>query len=925
MSAMGYQSEAELENQLIKQLINQDYVSVQINNYDQLLENFRIQFAEFNKDKLGDNPLSDKEWDRLLNYMLGRTVFESAKVLRDKYVLERDDGSKVYVAFVDEDHTKNIWQVTHQTTVVGKYTNRYDVTILCNGLPIVQIELKRRGMDLRQAINQIMRYKKHSYIGLYRYIQCFVVSNGVDTKYFANSDKDILYSLTFFWTDENNIRITNLKEFSVAFLAKDALTRLLLRYTVLNDVEKAVMIMRPYQVYAASKLIDRARFSDKNAYVWHTTGSGKTLTSFKTAQILSQDERIKKVIFLVDRKDLDSQTMEEFNKFEPGSVDVTDNTSVLVGQMRKKDVHLMVTTIQKMSNAVKNKRYAAVMDAYRDEKVIFIIDECHRSQFGDMHLDIVRHFNKAQFFGFTGTPRFEVNGKTEGHIVKTTASLFGDCLHTYLIKDAIFDNNVLGFHVEYIKTVEGDYDINDKQMVQGIDVNEVMASDERMTMIANHIVANHKSKTRNRQYTAIFTVWSIPALIKYYDIFNGIDHELNITGCFSYGANEDGECKTEHSRDALERIMKDYNKLYDTNFSTDTYEAYRKDISDRVKGKKTKQLDILIVVNQFLTGFDAKPLDVLYVDKKLEYHDLLQAFSRTNRVEKETKPFGIVVCYRNLKEETDNALCLFSQTQDTAGILSPTFEEFVAKFNEFVVMLKEVAPTPAAVDIMQDENDQKRFVEIFKALTKILTSLQTFVEYTYDRDKLDLTEQEWEDYKSKYYMLYHKHQEKKEKVSILDDVDFCIELIESDHINVAYIMNLIRTIDLNDINKRRKQIEFIKEQLDRSNNPELYKKIDLIKAFLDQLENGLNPVDIDQAYEDFEAQERQKDIEAFLAENQEVEREQLTGYISEYEFSYIIDEGVIRDSITVSMGLLKKKALVKRIVTFIKLFTEKYQ
>lgn len=922
---MGYQSEAELENQLIKQLNNQEYKSVKIDTYEDLLANFRIQFCEFNKDKLGEKTLSDKEWERLLNYMLGRTVFESAKVLRDKYVLERDDGSKIYVSFIDEDHTKNIWQVTNQTTVVGKYTNRYDVTILCNGLPIVQIELKRRGMDIRQAINQIMRYKKHSYIGLYRYIQCFVVSNGVDTKYFANSDKDILYSLTFFWTDENNVRITNLKEFSVAFLAKDALTRLLIRYTVLNDVEKAVMIMRPYQVYAASRLIDRARFSDKNAYVWHTTGSGKTLTSFKTAQILAQDEHIKKVIFLVDRKDLDSQTMEEFNKFEPRSVDVTDNTSVLVNQMKKKDVHLIVTTIQKMSNAVKNKRYASVMDEYRNEKVVFIIDECHRSQFGDMHLDIVRHFNKAQFFGFTGTPRFEVNGKTEGHIVKTTASLFGDCLHTYLIKDAIFDNNVLGFHVEYIKTVEGNYDVNDKQMVEGINIDEVMSSDARMTMIANHIVANHKSKTRNRQYTAIFTVWSIPALIKYYDIFKNIDHDLNITGCFSYGANEDGEGKSEHSRDALERIMKDYNVIYDTNFSTDTYEAYRKDISDRVKGKKTKQLDILIVVNQFLTGFDAKPLDVLYVDKKLEYHDLLQAFSRTNRVEKETKPFGIVVCYRNLKQETDNALCLFSQTQNTVGILTPSFDEFVSKFNEFAVMLRQVAPTPAAIDTMQSEDDQKKFVEIFKALTKIFTSLQTFVEYAYDRDKLDISEQEWEDYKSKYYMLYRRVVDQKEKVSILDDVDFCIELIESDHINVAYIMNLIRTIDINDINKRKKQIEFIREQIERANNTELYKKIDLIKAFLDLLENGLNPEDIDQAYDEFEAEARRKDIDEFLYANKEVSEEQLRGYISEYEFSYIIDEGAIRDDIKVQMGLLKKKALVKRIVDFIKLFVEKYQ
>ncbi len=547
MPVKSYQSEAELENQLIKQLNEQDYASVELNDYDALLDNFRKQFCKFNAIKLNNKDLSDKEWERLTNYMLGNSVFDSAKILRDKYVLERDDGTKVYVSFIDEDHTKNIYQVTHQTTVVGKYVNRYDVTLLCNGLPLVQIELKRRGMDLREAVNQIMRYKKHSYIGLYRYIQMFVVSNGVDTKYFANTDRDLLYSLTFFWTDENNVRITKLKDFSVTFLARDHVNRMLNRFTILNEADKSIMIMRPYQVYAASALIDRARFTNKNAYIWHTTGSGKTLTSFKTAQILSNEPSIKKVVFLVDRKDLDSQTTEEFNKFEKDSVDVTDRTDVLVKQMKDKNVHLIVTTIQKMANAVKGSRYAKVMDAYRNEKVVFIIDECHRSQFGDMHRDIVRHFNKAQFFGFTGTPRFEVNGKVEGHIVQTTASLFGDCLHTYLIKDAIFDNNVLGFHVEYIKTIQGDYDLNDQAQVEGIDTDELLFADERMTMIANHIIANHKAKTRNRQYTAIFAVWSIPALIKYYDIFKKIDHDLNIAAIFSYGANEDGEGKEEHS------------------------------------------------------------------------------------------------------------------------------------------------------------------------------------------------------------------------------------------------------------------------------------------------------------------------------------------------------------------------------------------
>lgn len=924
MPVKSYQSEAELEIQLIKQLNDQDYASVELNDYDALLDNFRKQFCKFNATKLNNKDLSDKEWERLTNYMLGNSVFDSAKILRDKYVLERDDGTKVYVSFIDEDHTKNIYQVTHQTTVVGKYVNRYDVTLLCNGLPLVQIELKRRGMDLREAVNQIMRYKKHSYIGLYRYIQMFVVSNGVDTKYFANTDRDLLYSLTFFWTDENNVRITKLKDFSVTFLARDHVNRMLNRFTILNEADKSIMIMRPYQVYAASALIDRARFTNKNAYVWHTTGSGKTLTSFKTAQILSNEPSIKKVVFLVDRKDLDSQTTEEFNKFEKDSVDVTDRTDVLVKQMKDKNVHLIVTTIQKMANAVKGSRYAKVMDAYRNEKVVFIIDECHRSQFGDMHRDIVRHFNKAQFFGFTGTPRFEVNGKVEGHIVQTTASLFGDCLHTYLIKDAIFDNNVLGFHVEYIKTIQGDYDLNDQAQVEGIDTDELLFADERMTMIANHIIANHKAKTRNRQYTAIFAVWSIPALIKYYDIFKKIDHDLNIAAIFSYGANEDGEGKEEHSRDALERIIGDYNKTYDTNYSTDTFTAYHKDISDRVKGKKTNQLDILLVVNMFLTGFDSKPLDVLYVDKDLRYHDLLQAYSRTNRVEKETKPYGIVVCYRNLKRNTDDALKLFSQTNNTEGILAPDFDAFVAMFNNQVALLKALAPTPGAIDTMYSEDDQKRFIELFKALSKLMNSLQTFVEFSFERGKLDMTQQEYEDYRSKYFMLYHQHQRNVDKVSVLDDVDFCIELLETDKINVAYIMNLIRNINMADEKKRQKDIDHIREELKRADNEQLHRKIDLIQAFLNKLEAGIGDTEIDQAYADFENEEKKREIHEF-AEAEGIDEDTLTTQVAEYEFSGIMDEGRIRDSIEQPMGLLKKKSLVRRIVDFIMNHVAKYQ
>lgn len=921
---MAYQSEAALEAQFIEQLNNQEYSSVSIPDYDALLANFKIQFEAFNADKL-ENPLSDKEWERVFNHMLGKSVFQSAKLLRDKFVLEREDGTKVYLAFFDADHTKNIFQVTNQTTVVGKYVNRYDVTILVNGLPLIQVELKRRGIDIREAVNQIMRYKKHSYNGLYHFIQIFVVSNGVDTKYFANSDRDLIHSLAFFWTDFDNVRITNLKEFSISFLARDHIIKMLTRYTILNDTDKLLMVMRPYQVYAVEALVRQATLTNRNAYVWHTTGAGKTLTSFKTAQILSANPNIKKVIFLVDRKDLDSQTTEEFNKFEKGSVDATDRTDILVKQMQDKNRQLIVTTMQKMANAVKRPQYAKAMDTYRDEKVVFIIDECHRSQFGDMHKDIVRHFNKAQFFGFTGTPRFEVNGKTEGKITQTTEMLFGECVHNYLIKDAIFDNNVLGFHVEYIKTIEGDFNWDDPTLASAIDIGELYLSEERMSLIANHIIQNHKSKTRNGQYTAIFAVSSIDALVKYYDIFSRIKHDLNITGIFSYGQNEDAEGKDEHSRDALDRIINDYNKKYSTSFSTETFSAYHKDVSDRVKGKKTKPLDILLVVNMFLTGFDSKQLSVLYVDKDLRYHDLLQAYSRTNRVEKDTKPFGIIICYRNLKKQTDDALTLFSKCQDTDGIIVPGYEYFVEKFNELVIKLKEVAPQPQTIDTMQSEDDQKLFVVTFRELSKYLQSLQTFIEFSFDPSALMMSEQEYQDYKSKYLMLYAKQNNEREVVSVLSDVDFCIELMESDRINVAYIMNLIRNIRFEDAKQKDYDIKHIKEELGRTDNPQLLRKVEILQSFLDNVVAGLtNAGEIDAAYNDFENAEKQKEIVAFASE-ESVDPEMLTDIISEYEFSGTMDAGNIRDRIQTPMPLLKKRSLVNRIVDFIRRHTEKFQ
>ncbi len=860
---MSYQSEAQLEDNLIKQLAKQGFNKVKIANEEELKNNFRNELFEHNKSKLNNQPFTDKEFERILRHVEGKSVFQSAMILRDKFILEREDSSEVYIEFFDSKNwCKNRFQVTNQTTVVGKYTNRYDVTILINGLPLVQIELKRRGLDLKEAFNQINRYKKHSYQGLYRYLQIFVVSNGVDTKYFANSDKEILFSQTFFWSDEENKRISNLKDFTQTFLDKTFVSKVIARYMITNETDKLLMVMRPYQIYAVESLINRAFETNNNGFIWHTTGSGKTLTSFKASQILAKEPNIKKVFFLVDRKDLDSQTLAEFNKFEPDSVDTTDKTDTLVKQIKDINKPLIVTTIQKMANAIKNDKYSNIMNEYKEEKVIFIIDECHRSQFGQMHKAINKHFTNAQYFGFTGTPRFFENRSQEGRV---TADLFEKCLHTYLIKDAIKDGNVLGFSVEYIKTFDGGFDENDDEKVKAIDKEEVFMCDERIDLVANNIINIHNAKTKNKQYTAIFTVQSIPMLVKYYDKFKEINHDLKIAGIFSFGANEESEGKDEHSRDSLERMITDYNKMFDTNYSTDTFSSYFSDVSKKVK---TAKIDILIVVNMFLTGFDSKTLNTLYVDKNLKYHDLVQAYSRTNRVEKSTKPYGNVVCYRNLKKNTDDALCLFSQTDNTDVVLMESYEYYLSLWHSELKKLYALTENPEDVDSLQSEEDKKKFILAFRDLTKVLTKLKTFTKFEFNKDTLGMSEQSYQDFKSKYLLIYDDVKRKDdEKTSILADIDFGIELMHTDKINVGYIMNLIRDIDLSDKEKQARDIKNVITELDRADNEDLRLKVDLLKEFLNKVVPKLESNDdIDVAYEQFEEAKREEDVEEFSKE-----------------------------------------------------------
>ena len=575
---MANQSESTLETKMMEQLESNGYENVKIKTEQQLMDNFRAILNERHADKLEGQPLTDKEFQRLLTMINGKSIFESARILRDKLPLKRDDESEVYLSFLDTKHwCKNTFQVTNQVAVEDKYKARYDVTILINGLPLVQVELKRRGVDINEAFNQVMRYRKQNYTGLFRYIQMFVISNGMETRYISNNDGEIFKSHMFYWSDKENKRINTLNDFTDTFLRPCQLAKMVSRYMILNETDRLLMAMRPYQVHAVEALINQATETNNNGYIWHTTGSGKTLTSFKASQILAEQPDVKKVIFLVDRKDLDSQTEEEFNKFAKGAVDKTNHTAQLVKQLKDKSLPLIVTTIQKMAKAVSNN--AEALEQYKTDKVVFIIDECHRSQFGDMHRIVRQHFNNAQFFGFTGTPRFEENKSQDG---RSTADIFGRCLHTYLIKDAIHDGNVLGFSVDYARTIDPKYRLSDEdEMVAGIDTEGVMLADKRIELIARHITENHDKYTRNRQYSAILTVQSIPALIKYYDMFKKIsgdyEHPLVVAGVYTYGANEknkDTSTNATHSRDKLEEIIADYNQQFDTNFNTDRFSEY---------------------------------------------------------------------------------------------------------------------------------------------------------------------------------------------------------------------------------------------------------------------------------------------------------------------------------------------------------------
>lgn len=896
-------SEYEVEEMYIDRLEEMGYSYVDLKNYDDVCENFRTQFCKLNSGELiaakGVAKLSASEFDRVMIRLENHTIYDSARILREKWVLELDNGKSIYVVFFTNDETRNIYQVAHQITMDPAhkgdvlYKNRYDVTILINGLPLVQTELKRPGIEINEAINQINKYRRFSFRGLFRFIQLFVVSNSTMTKYCANINEndpfghkqDILKSLTFFWTDENNVRINKLMDFTNAFLPKFHLTEMLSRFFVIKDTEPILMVMRPYQVFAVKRALDRIFAANMNGFVFHTTGSGKTLTSYKLASILRDDRRIDKVFFLIDRNDLDDQTVDEYNSFEAGCVDQTDNTSTLVNDLKDSSKTLIITTIQKMANALRSEKYMEIMDSFKQQKCVFIIDECHRSQFGKMHAQIRKHFEKSNYIGFTGTPIFAENKGPQG---RTTADLFyagneSPCIHKYMIKEAIADGNVLRFSVEFMRTLSI-IGINDPRIDADslddadycrrhhIDLEDLYHSDERIAAVSEDILnqlARHTRLENNNVYTAIFAIDKIDTLIKYYKYMKAHNPRgYRIAAIFTYQANQDlEESPDKHAAEYLEECMKDYNKMFGTDYDLSKFDAYRKDISKRMKQKDVPQVDLLLVVNMFLTGFDSKPTNTLFLDKNLVWHSLVQAYSRTNRVDKVTKEFGQIITYRNIKRAQDEALKLYSGNGDPNETLIQSYDYYVSKYYDQVEDLRAAAPTPDAAGNLQSEDEIRAFIVAFRTIAGTLSTLKTFSRFDWKDLAPALDEDEYADYKS-WYLYYYERRGRKGSESIPVDVDFNIERVRTDKINVVYILNLLKEINRSDSAEMMKSIDLILREIERSDNEKMRYKRDIMKAFITERFFELDPdADIAEAYNEYEREVLQSNIEEFAQEN----------------------------------------------------------
>ena len=938
---MPVQSEAALENGLIATLQQMNYEYVQIEEEKNLRTNFKSQLEKHNRKRLeeiGRTEFTEAEFEKILIYLEGGTRFEKAKKLRDLFPLELDDGERLWVEFLNRTHwCQNEFQVSHQITVEGRKKCRYDVTILINGLPLVQIELKRRGVELKQAYNQIQRYHKTSFHGLFDYVQLFVISNGVNTRYFANNPNSG-YKFTFNWTDAANVPFNELEKFAISFFDKCTLGKIIGKYIVLHEGDKCLMVLRPYQFYAVEKILDRVKNSNNNGYIWHTTGAGKTLTSFKAAQLVAELDDVDKVMFVVDRHDLDTQTQSEYEAFEPGAVDSTDNTDELVKRLHGNS-KIIITTIQKLNAAVSKQWYSRRIEEIRHARIVMIFDECHRSHFGDCHKNIVRFFDNTQIFGFTGTPIF-VENAVDGH---TTKEIFGNCLHKYLIKDAIADENVLGFLVEYY---HGNADVDN-------------ANQNRMTEIAKFILNNFNKSTFDGEFDALFAVQSVSTLIRYYKIFKSLNPKIRIGAVFTYASNSSQDdaltgmntgsyvSESTGEADELQAIMDDYNDMFGTSFTTENFRAYYDDINLRMKKKKTdmKPLDLCLVVGMFLTGFDSKKLNTLYVDKNMDYHGLLQAFSRTNRVLNEKKRFGKIVCFRDLKSNVDASIKLFSNSNNLEDIVRPPFNEVKKNYQELTTNFLEQYPTPSSIDLLQSEKDKKQFILAFRDVIKKHAEIQVYDEFEEDAADLGMTEQQFMDFRSKYLDIYdtfaggckpsEENQTPDEDTestetsteSGIDDIDFCLELLHSDIINVTYILELIADLNPYSADYKEKRTYIIDTMI---KDAELRNKAKLIDGFIqqnvdDDRDNFMarkqkfdGTSDLEERLNSYITTERNNAVDK-LAKEEGLDVSVLNHYLSEYDYLQKEQPEIIQEALKEKhLGLIKKRKTLTRILERLK-------
>ncbi|MDE6425808.1 MAG: type I restriction endonuclease subunit R [Ruminococcus sp.] len=1005
-TAEAYQSEAELEREFISRLVGLGYDYLDIHNEEDLIANLRVQI-----EKLNEYNFTESEWKRFFNEYIANandTIVEKTRTIQEDSVksLKRDDGSTKNITLLDKKNIcKNYLQVINQYAVdTGRRKNRYDVTVLVNGFPLVHIELKRRGVPIREAFNQIDRYQRESFwagSGLFEYVQIFVISNGTNTKYYSNTTRQNVvntvgkdhrrtktsnsFEFTSFWADAGNKVIPELMDFTNTFFAKHTILNILIKYCIFTS-EKLLLVMRPYQIVATERILNRIEIANTykkygsvagGGYIWHTTGSGKTLTSFKSARLASKLDYIDKVLFVVDRKDLDYQTMREYDRFEKGAANSNTSTTILKKQLENPECRIIITTIQKLAQFIKKN---TTHDVY-NKRIVIIFDECHRSQFGDMHTSITKKFRKYNLFGFTGTPIFAMNSGTNNNPnLRTTAQAFGDQLHSYTIVDAINDKNVLPFRVDYIKTMDKEEDIEDTK-VWDIDREKAYMSPKRITLVTKYILDHFNQKTYRNEHTynynvmtnisevaksqgreqvkevrekhrisgfnSIFAVSSVQAAKLYYEEFMkqmtaNPEKTLKVAVIYSYGANEedpDGILDEENpedtfaldltSRDFLEKAISDYNEQFSTNYDTssDKFQSYYKDVSLRMKNK---ELDLLIVVNMFLTGFDATTLNTLWVDKNLKMHGLIQAYSRTNRILNSIKTFGNIVCFRALRKRTDAAIALFGDKESGGIVTLQSFNDYYNGYEDnngkhidgYADMINKLLKDfPLAEPYIIGEEHQKDFITLLGAILRMRNLLVSFDEF---EGKEIISERDFQDYLGRYQDLRDEWNERRKKGDLTDidnDIVFEIELIRQIEINIDYILMLVA--QYHDSHCMDKEILItIQKAVDSS--PELRSKKALIENFI----AGINEVsDIINEWHNYVAEEREKALQTLITEEKLKPEETKIFIESSFRDGAVKTTGTDIDKILPAISRFgggNRKAKKETVIEKLKVFFERF-